>query len=206
MPDDKKLTLRVNTPEAILSFPRLDKASKVDPTNESEEAKYSAVLIFTKESETDFAEMKAVITEVGIARFGKGFKEGVKLGQIKIPLRTGGNEKYFPKGCTYISPRSKNKPGLVMPYPDESGLPSICKDPEIFYAGARVRASLTAFAYDRLGNKGVSFGLNSLQWIGDGTRLDGGDPQQDFDTLEEAPMSQDSADSEKEEAMQDLLG
>jgi hypothetical protein len=36
-----------------------------------------------------------------------------------------------------------------------------------------VRASLRAFAYDTNGNKGVSFGLNNIQKLGEGQRLDG---------------------------------
>ena len=186
MSEEKKKVLRIVTPEATLSFPRVEKATKVDPTNENEEPKFSAVFIFPKG--TDFTQMKAVIMHVGETRWGAKFKEMLKTGQVKSPLRKDGNPKYFPEGAVYISPRSKNKPGLVMPYPDEKGQPALCEDPSIFYAGARVRANVTAFAYDRLGNKGVSFGLNSIQWIGDGPRLDGGDPQNDFDTLEEAPM------------------
>ena len=204
MAEEQKKTLRVVTPEAILSFPRLDKPSKVDPTNENEEAKYNAVFMFSEG--TDLNELKAVILAVGKARWGAKFVEMLKLGQVKTPLRSDGNPKYFPKGVSYISPRSKNKPGLVMPYPDESGeLPAICTDPSIFYAGAKVRASVTAFAYDRLGNKGVSFGLNSVQWVGDGPRLDGGDPQKDFDTLAEAPMVE-SNDEGEEEDLSALLG
>ena len=35
-----------------------------------------------------------------------------------------------------------------------------------------MRASFTAFAYDNNGNVGVSFGLNNVQKLREGTRLD----------------------------------
>lgn len=44
----------------------------------------------------------------------------------------------------------------------------------IFYGGCFVRAIIRAFAYDTNGSKGVSFGLNGVQFIGHGQRLGGG--------------------------------
>jgi hypothetical protein len=41
------------------------------------------------------------------------------------------------------------------------------------YPGAQVRGSVSAFGYDYQGNKGVSFGLNNLQKLGEGERIDG---------------------------------
>jgi len=41
------------------------------------------------------------------------------------------------------------------------------------YPGAGVRASVSAFAYDSNGNKGVSFALNNMQKVSEGERLDG---------------------------------
>jgi len=43
---------------------------------------------------------------------------------------------------------------------------------EDFYAGARVRALVNAWAYEFPGNKGVSFGFSALQKVADGDRLD----------------------------------
>lgn len=46
-----------------------------------------------------------------------------------------------------------------------------CVDPEAFYAGAIVFASLTAAPYDKGGNRGVKFYLNSVLKAADGERL-----------------------------------
>ena len=40
--------------------------------------------------------------------------------------------------------------------------------PEGFYAGCYARAAITAFGYDRKGNKGVSFSLMHIQKVKDG--------------------------------------
>jgi len=60
---------------------------------------------------------------------------------------------------------------------DGDGKPDPMTDEEIekkLYPGARVKATIVAFTYVYMGKKGVSFGLNNLQWVGDGPRLDGG--------------------------------
>lgn len=44
----------------------------------------------------------------------------------------------------------------------------------VFYGGCFVRAIIRAFAYDTNGNKGVSFGLNGVQFVGHGPRFGGG--------------------------------
>ena len=43
----------------------------------------------------------------------------------------------------------------------------VVTDPDRFYAGCWARASVRAHAYDTKGNKGVSFYLNNLQFVGD---------------------------------------
>ena len=47
-------------------------------------------------------------------------------------------------------------------------------DPDDIYSGCICVASVTAFAYDQAGNKGVSFFLNSVLKLRDGDRLGGG--------------------------------
>ena len=59
------------------------------------------------------------------------------------------------------------EPGTTKPAKVE---PEKIKD--VFYAGAIVRAQLSAFPYDTDGNKGVSFGLNNIQKLAEGEEID----------------------------------
>ena len=158
---------RVITPEAILSFPHLYEPWANDPT---QEAKYSASLIFLEG--TDISALKAAAAVAGVAKFGDKFREMLEKDELQLPFRTDWEKKGYPEGCTFINVRSKNRPGVVGPYAGEDKRPKALEDPEKMYPGAVVRASITAFGYDRAGKKGVSFGLNNMQWLKDGDRLD----------------------------------
>lgn len=77
----------------------------------------------------------------------------------------------------YLYPEAgSNKPATV---PDD-------KVRDVFYPGAIVRAHLSAFSYDTDGNKGVSFGLNHVQKLAEGERIDG---RQSADEVFDADMS-----------------
>jgi hypothetical protein len=59
----------------------------------------------------------------------------------------------------YISPWSKNKPGIVDKNREDILLP------EEVWSGQLVRANVVPFAWTHTGKKGVSFGLNHIQVI-----------------------------------------
>jgi hypothetical protein len=42
-----------------------------------------------------------------------------------------------------------------------------------FYSGCYARATITAYGYDKAGNKGVAFGLQNVQKLADGERFSG---------------------------------
>jgi hypothetical protein len=46
-------------------------------------------------------------------------------------------------------------------------------DPDEVYSGCYGRASLTFYAYNQQGSKGIACGLNNLQKLEDGERLGG---------------------------------
>lgn len=163
---------KVITPEAILSYPALDEPQPV--MGDSNKLKYGCALIFPEG--TDLKAMKKAATAAAKERWGN--KGTATIRNQKNPLfRTDAKDGY-PEGCTFINVRSDRQPGVVSVYPDpdNEGKPlPIAQDKikEEMYPGCRVRASLTAFAYDVNGNKGVSFGLNNIQKLGEGERLDG---------------------------------
>lgn len=179
---------KIITGNAILSYPHLDEPQA--PMNGVGNSKYSASLVFL--SGADLSAMQAAVVEAAVEKWGAGAVAKLKSGALKNPLRTDAEAKGYPEGAIFTNVRSEQRPGLVYLWADPntkkpalvipgmaSGLYELTeadktKIKQVFYAGATVRASITAFAYDRPESKGVSFGLNNLQLI-DGTtpRLDG---------------------------------
>lgn len=171
---------KVITPLAILSYPHLAAPQKA--AEDGKPAKFSATLIFTKEVLADPKEralfeamQNAALAAIeakwpGKAQFllaSEGFKKG---------FRRDAEAKGFPAGSIFINARSNRQPGIVYAHAGPDGKPARMPNEKILdemYPGAIVRASLAAFAYDNNGNRGVSFGLNNLQKIRDGERLDG---------------------------------
>lgn len=165
-------SLRVITGEAKLSYPHILTAQKGD---QGKKDKFSGTLIFAPGSNLDA--LKAAVLQAGEAKWPGKFSEMVRLGQVRLPFRTDWEAKNYPENSVFINCRSDNRPGLAYPYaskedPTKPEKVPLDKVQETFYAGAIVRASVTAFGYDNSGNKGVSFALNNLQFIRDGERLD----------------------------------
>ena len=107
-------------------------------------------------------------------------------GDLRLPFRKDKlTERGYPPGSIYINVRSKLSPGIVSRYAGVDGKPERITDPGQIYSGCIVRASLNAFAYDRAGNRGISLGLNNIQKLADGERLDGRlKAEDDFEALD----------------------
>ena len=124
---------------------------------------YSIKMIFDKDA--DLSELKAIIKEAITDKWGNNPPRGLKL-----PLKDGNNndtskypedkDKYVANAKTIIAP-----PGVV-----NSQVQPIM-DPNEVYSGCYMRATLTAYAYDKGGGKGVSFGLQNLMKVKDGEPL-----------------------------------
>ena len=86
-------------------------------------------------------------------------------------------------GATCISFKSSEsyRPGVVDREKKEILTSDEC------YSGMIARATVDAFAWDKAGNKGISFGLQNVQKLDDGERLGGGriPSNDDFDPLPE---------------------
>jgi hypothetical protein len=114
-----------------------------------------------------------------IARFNKAFEDtktanasvwgGTVPKMLKGGLRDGDAEKDDATyaGHYFINANSNEKPGVV-----DAELNPIL-DPSEFYSGCYGRASITLYAYDTSGSKGIAAGLNNVQKLEDGQKLGG---------------------------------
>jgi hypothetical protein len=158
---------KVITPVFRMSFPSLFEASSY----EGGAPKYSVCAVFdpSKFTEADkkrWDAMAKLADEVSVGKFKKkiaalpaNFKKPFRDGEEKADLSGFGEGKIF---CNF---GSKIKPGIV----DRDNTPIV--DEGEIYPGCYARATVTCFAYDNIG-KGVSFGLQNVQKIKDGERLD----------------------------------
>lgn len=165
------------TPEFRVSFPHV-----MNPTrNMQDKLRYNLVMLFPKSA--DLSKLKEIAKAAAVEKWGNKFPEN-----LKIPFRDG-NEKTYEgyKDTIFCSAQSVNRPGLI----NETKETII--NHEEFYAGCYAIATITAYAYDRVGNRGVAFGLQNVMKVKDGEPFSGKtSPQDDFDAIEAGEASEDS--------------
>lgn len=178
---------RILTPEFRVSFPKVFKA---EAFQEGQEPKYSIVMLFPKKMspvmQKLFDQMKALAAATAKAKWGDKMPKN-----LRSPFRDG-SEKDLPgyEDVIFVSASSKIKPGLV----NENAEPLL--GPEEFYPGCYAHAYVTCFAYDMAGNRGVSFGVSTIQKIKDGTPfVPRNNAQDDFAPLAPGQKSATSTDA-----------
>lgn len=169
---------KVITGRVTLSYPSFKEARA---PAQGGEPKFGGAFVF--ESLDATKELQAAAKAAGEEYFGeKKFKQLVASGALQITggkgaaIRTDGMAKGYGEGTVYINARSKSRPGLVYGHAGPDGKPAPVPESRIeddLYAGAAVRVSVNAYAYDKAGNQGIGWGLNNVQKLGDGPRLDG---------------------------------
>lgn len=135
--------------------------------------KYSASLIISKKDVKTLTEVKAAIQaayEEGQNKLRGNGKTVPALSVLKTPLRDGDLER--PDDPAYanayfINANSGTAPGIV-----DADCNPILERSEI-YSGIYGRASITFYAFNSNGNKGIACGLNNIQKIRDGEPLGG---------------------------------
>lgn len=166
--------VKIVTKEGTLSYPHLDK-----PYEDS--GKYEAVIIF--DPGEDLSELQAAVAACFKERWPKKVPSGEH--QPIHPNEDRDGAEGYEEGGFYIRAKSKSRPKLFAR--DKS--PASAED---FYPGCRVRLSVSPFAFPKEGQKsqgthGVSFGLNAVQFIGDGDMIGGGGSDgSELDALDEA--------------------
>lgn len=167
MPVTKSPT-RVVTGKVRLSYVHLFEPYTNDP---EKEARYSVTILIPKR---DKATMDKIYAAIEAAKEdGKTKTFGGKIpGNLKTILHDGDEEADLDRnpeyaGHFYMAMSSKQRPGVV-----DADLNAVL-DPTQVYSGCYARVSINAFPYSNSGNKGISFGLNNVQFLEDGEPLGG---------------------------------
>ena len=185
---------KVITPEFRVSFPALFTPVAF---NETQKPKYKVNMLFPKG--TDLAPMIALAKAAADAKWPD---PATRPKNLKNPFRDGDIEKPDTEGYaghTFVAATSGMKPGVV----DESLQPII--DENDMYAGCYAIASVTVYAYDKAGNRGVAFGLQNIKKMRDGDEFSGrAKPEDEFEAS--AAASVDPVENAGSEATADFLG
>ena len=155
---------------------------------DGKEPRYSVSLMIPKTDTKTIADVKAAIKaayEDGTAKLRGSGKTVPPLEAIKQPLRDGDLERPDDPvyaGMYFINASNPRKPGIVDKY-----CRPIMDDSEI-YSGMYGRASVSFYAFNSSGNRGIACGLNNLMKTADGERLSGGaSAEEDFAEYVEKP-------------------
>ncbi len=132
------------------------------------EPKYSVSLLIPK---SDTATLKAINKAIEAAKQNGITKFGGKIpANLKLPLRDGDADREddpIYAGHYFINANCKTPPGLVY----KNGQRII--DSTELYSGCYGRASITFYAFNTSGSRGIACGLNNLMKTRDGEPLGG---------------------------------
>ncbi len=135
--------------------------------------KYSVSLIIPKSDKATVQKIKAAIEAAykeGETKLKGNGKSVPAFSSLKTPLRDGDidrpdDEAY--ENSYFINANSATAPGIV----DADRIPVL--DRSNVYSGVYGRASITFYAFNSNGNRGIACGLQNLQLIRDGEPLGG---------------------------------
>ena len=147
-----------------LSFPSLfqARANGLDP---AKNPRFEADFII--QDDAPLQQLKTAAGVVAKEKWGNKMPDG-----MRSPFKDGDHDSKadYPEyhGHTYFKAWSESRPGICEMV---DGRPVDVIEPSAIYAGCMVRVSVTAFAYDKGGNKGVGFQLNNVCKTSDGESL-----------------------------------
>jgi len=158
-----------NETKVITGKVRFSYANVFEPRkNDDGTEKYSVSLLIDKDDTKTINSIKKAVEsakKAGVSKLG-----GKIPAKLKEPLRDGDEEREDDenyKGKYFVNANTTTKPGLV----DSKGRPII--DSTEFYSGCYGYASITFYAFNSKGNKGIACGLSNLMKTDDGEPLGG---------------------------------
>ena len=135
--------------------------------------KYSASVLIPKSDAKTVAKVKAAIQaayEEGEGKLKGNGKTAPSLASLKTPLRDGDTERPDDEayaGHWFINANSNTAPGVV-----DANREPIYDTSEI-YSGVYARVSLSFYAFNSNGNRGIACALQNIQKVRDGEALGG---------------------------------
>lgn len=162
---------RINSTKVVTGVVRLSYANVWEPKSiNGGQEKYSASLIIPKsDTKTLDAIQKAVDAAIEEGRGKFGGKLPNKK-QLKLPLRDGDIDR--PDDEAYADSYFVNANSLTPPEVVDLDVNPILTRSEI-YSGVYARVSITFYAFNTNGNRGVACGLGNIQKVRDGEPLGG---------------------------------
>lgn len=153
----------VITEPVRLAFPALFEPKPV--MRGSDELKYQATMLLPPDF--DMAPLKAAMMAAAKAEWGGNIP---KLDPAKAPIKDCAAKSHlagYEPGWHYVNLKSQYQPSVV-----DERLQEVI-DPSRVFAGCWVRFHVNAYAYNNQFGKGISFGLNAVQFVRADERLDG---------------------------------
>ena len=135
--------------------------------------KFSTSVLIPKSDKATLAKIKAAIEaayEEGESKLKGNGKSVPALSALKTPLRDGDTERPDDEayaGHFFVNANSNTAPGVV----DSDRQPIL--DTSEIYSGVYARVSLSFYAFNSNGNRGIACGLQNIQKIRDGESLGG---------------------------------
>lgn len=169
---------RITTPKFRASF-----ANVFEPkANLQGKLKFSVVMLFEKSviKEGSLKDLQRIVKQAALDKWGE-----IPAGLI-LPFKDGDTKDYEGyKDKIFAQAASEYSPAIVDTGDMNNNIkPQAILDKTEFYSGCYARASVTAYAWENMGRKGVSIGLQNLQKLGDGEPFSGrGNPEDDFDPI-----------------------
>ena len=156
--------------KVITGVVRLSYANVWEPKSINGSAEKFSVSIIIPKSDTKT--INEINDAVDLAIKESAGKFGGKIpnkASLKLPLRDGDAERDDEayKGAYFVNANSKTPPQIV-----DKDLNPILDKTEV-YSGCYARVSLTFYAFNSNGNKGIACGLGNIQKIRDGESLGG---------------------------------
>ncbi len=172
-----------NNTKVVTGVVRLSYANVWEPKSINGGAeKYSVSLIIPKSDKKTISEIEKAIDNAikeGASKFGGKVPNKSTL---KLPLRDGDSERDDEayKDSFFVNANSTTAPQIV-----DTRVQPILDRNEV-YSGVYARVSITFYAFNSNGNKGIACGLGNIQKVRDGEPLGGrSNATDDFTTLED---------------------
>lgn len=155
-----KSTRSIVTPPGTLSFCQT-------LFEKDDKGKYSTAIVF--KPGTDISDLQALVEEA-VADLAP---KDTNVKALRNPLSRDGAEKEhlggpYVEGAKFFTAKTNFKPQII------DGDQNPIFNSEDVYAGCTGRLLVHCYYYDRDGNKGIGFGLDGVQKMGEGERIAGG--------------------------------